>query len=84
MICTFSGSLEILQWFKSVGVDHYNSTIFQEYDMGSHTLQMGHYKSYDKDNIFIDEGTYVSFDADTHTHTHTHTHTLFLSLAKCM
>ena len=57
---TFSDSLKYIQWLKSVGVDHYNSTIFQEYDMGSHTLQMGHFKSYDKDNIFVDEGTYVS------------------------
>ena len=60
--------MKYLQQVKRVGVDHYNSTIFQEYDMGTHALQMGHYKAYDKDNTLIDEGTYVS---TMHTHTHT-------------
>ena len=66
--------MKYLQQVKRVGVDHYNSTIFQEYDMGTHALQMGRYKAYDKDDTFIDEGTYVSM-MHTHTHTYTYTHT---------
>ena len=75
MICKFSDGLKYVQWLKSIGVDHYNSTIFREYDIGTHTLRMGHYKSYDKDNKIADEGTYVSFDAETHTDTPTQTKT---------
>ena len=58
-MCTFSDGLKLLKWLKSIGVDHYHSEIFQEYDMGSHTLQLGHYKIFNKDNVYVDEGTYV-------------------------
>ena len=54
-----SDSLKVVLWLKSKGIDHFNTTVFKEYDMGSYALSLGSYTAYDKNDTALDRGTYV-------------------------
>ena len=56
-----SDAVKIFNWLKSKGIDHYNTTVIEEYDMGSYALLVGSYTAYDKHDMVTDRGTYVLF-----------------------
>ena len=45
------------KWMKTVGYDHYNSTIIRQHEMGEYLCELGSYSGYNKDNKLIDEAT---------------------------
>ena len=46
-----------IKWMKTVGYDHFNSTIIKQHDMGDYLCDRGSYSGYKKDNTSIDEAT---------------------------
>ena len=51
-----SDAVKIFNWLKSKGIDHYNTTVIEEYNMGSYALLVGSYTAYDKHDMVTDKG----------------------------